>query len=158
MIIGNGANLRVPHIIYGEGTTIGKNFATGHYVLIREHCTIGDDVSVGSFTELSHDVIIGNGVRIHSHCFIPEHTHIMDRAWIGPRVCFTNDKCPGVPNVYEKELHPVVVEHDAVVGANATILPGVRIGHHSLVGAGAVVTKDVKPFATVVGNPARSIE
>ncbi len=158
LVIGDDCVIRSHSVIYG-GSVIGDNFTTGHFVLIRQNCTIGDNVSIGSYTELSHDVIIGHRVRIHSHCFIPEGTHIMDDAWIGPRVCFTNDKYPGksIPSS-EKELQPVIVEHDAVIGANATILPGVTIGHHSLVGAGAVVTKDVKPFDTVVGNPARSIE
>lgn len=153
--VGDGANIREPTVIYPD-SVIGKNFTTGHFVLIREHCTIGDNVSIGSFTELSHDVVIGHNVRIHSHCFIPEGTFIMDNAWIGPGVRITNDKYPG-PSSTEKHRVGVTVEHDAVIGANATLLPGIVIGHHALVGAGAVVTKSVKPYTIVVGNPAKKL-
>lgn len=156
--VGENATIRSPSVIYPD-SIIGDNFTTGHFVLIREHCTIGNNVSIGSYTELSHDVIIGDNVRIHSRCFIPEGTHIEHDAWVGPCVCFTNDKYPGSvlhPDV-PKQRNAPIVEYHATIGANVTVLPGVRIGHYSLVGAGAVVTKDVPPYATVVGNPARVI-
>ncbi len=145
--------IRSGTVIYDK-CRIGDHFVTGHYVLIREQCVIGDNVSIGSYTELSHHVTIGDNVRIHSMCFIPEGTVIGNGAWIGPKVCFTNDKFPG-PSSTEKHRQGVVVEHDAVIGANVTILPGVCIGHHAFIGAGSVVTKNVPSGVIVAGNPAR---
>lgn len=156
--VGENANIRSPSTIYPD-SRIGNNFTTGHFVLIRERCTIGNNVSIGSYTELSHNVVIADDVRIHSRCFIPEGTVIERGAWLGPCVCITNDKHPGPAREpgAPKILNTVIIEHHAVIGANVTILPGVVIGHRALVGAGAVVTKNVPPYATVVGNPARML-
>jgi acetyltransferase-like isoleucine patch superfamily enzyme len=103
---------------------------------------------------VEHHVTIGDGVRIHSHCFVPEYTVLAPGAWLGPRVTLTNAPFPRCPQV-SSCLRGVHVGRDARVGANATILPGVRIGERALVGAGAVVTRDVPAGAVVVGNPAR---
>ena len=95
--------------------------------------------------------MIGHDVRIHSRCFLPRHTVIGAGAWIGPNVIFCNDKYPNTNG----ERVGVIVEPGAVIGAGAVILPGVTIGQGAFVGAGAVVTRDVAPGVTVVGNPAR---
>jgi acetyltransferase-like isoleucine patch superfamily enzyme len=155
-VIGPGATIRSHTVIYA-GNTIGANFATGHHVLLREANTIGDDVSIGSLSVVEHHVTIGDGVRIHSQCFVPEYSVLEPGAWLGPRVTLTNAPFPRCPDV-SRCLAGVTVGRDARVGANVTILPGVHIGERALVGAGAVVTKDVPPGVVVTGVAARPVK
>lgn len=154
-IIGDDAVIRSHTIIYA-GNRIGKNFQTGHHTLVREENTIGDNVSIGSSSVIEHHVTIGSNVRIHTGAFVPETSILEDGCWLGPHAVITNALYPLSPNV-KKELKGAIVKKDAKVGANATLLPGVTIGERSLVGAGAVVTKDVPPDKVVAGNPARII-
>lgn len=154
-VIGDGAHIRSHTVIYA-GNKIGRNFATGNKVNIREFNLIGDNVSIGTLSVIEHHVEIGNGVRIHSQAFIPELTILEDECWIGPNVVITNSRYPKSPNSKDA-LEGVVVKRGAILGANATIMPGIVIGEDSLVGAGSVVTKDVSPKTVVVGNPARVI-
>ncbi len=155
-LIGAGATIRSHTVIYA-GNTIGTQFATGHHVLVREANTIGDNVSIGSLSVVEHDVTIGDGVRIHSQCFVPEFSVLEPGAWLGPRVTLTNAPFPRCPDV-SRCLIGVIIGRDARVGANVTILPGVHIGERALIGAGAVVTKDVAPGAVVVGSAARPVK
>lgn len=155
LILGTGCVIRSHSIIYA-GNVIGKNFQTGHGVMVRESNTIGDDVSIGTQSVVEHHVVIGNGVRIHTHVFIPEYSLLEDECWIGPRVVITNAKYPRSQGVKDR-LQGAHIERGAMIGANATLLPGVRIGARALVGAGAVVTRDVLPGQVVVGNPARVV-
>jgi acetyltransferase-like isoleucine patch superfamily enzyme len=152
-VIGGSSTLRSHTVLYA-GSTIGSRFQTGHHALVRECNTIGENVSIGSLSVVEHHVTIGAGVRIHSQCFIPEFSVLEDGAWIGPRVTLTNAPFPKCPDV-SKCIKGVTVGRDARVGANVTILPGVRIGERALIGAGAVVTRDVAPGMVVVGTPAR---
>lgn len=153
--IAENATIRSHTVIYA-GNTIGKNFQTGNKVNIRELNHIGDDVSVGTLSVIEHHVTIGNRVRIHTQAFIPEYSVLEDGCWIGPNVVLTNAKYPLSPNA-KNELAGVVIRKRAKIGANVTILPGVTIGEDALVGAGAVVIKDVMPGSVVVGNPARVV-
>jgi len=102
-------------------------------------------------------VHIGNRVRLHSNVFVPELSVLEDDCWLGPNVVLTNAKYPATPTTKE-ELVGAYIEKRAKIGANTTILPGVRVGTDALVGAGAVVTVDVPPGAVVAGNPARVIK
>jgi acetyltransferase-like isoleucine patch superfamily enzyme len=154
--IGVGAVLRSHAVIYA-GVRIGKRFQCGHGCLIREDCDIGDEVSLGSHAVVEFQVRIGNRVRIHSQAFIPEYSVLEDGCWIGPNVVLTNARYP-LGRDAKAHLQGVTVGPRAKVGANATILPGVHLGEGCLVGAGAVVVKDVPPGAVVVGNPARVIK
>jgi len=155
-IIGDNAYIRSHTVIYA-GTKIGINFQSGHHVLIREFNNIGNDVSIGTNTTIEFKIEIGNNVRIHSQAFIPEYCKIEDGCWIGPRVVLTNSKFP-----YSKRskefISGVIIKTGAKIGANSTILPGITIGENSLVGAGAVVSKDVPKNVVVVGNPARILK
>jgi acetyltransferase-like isoleucine patch superfamily enzyme len=153
--IGSGANLRSHTVVY-YGNKIGQNFQTGHGAMVRELNEIGDDVSLGTGSIIEHHVKIGDRVRMHSHVFIPEYSVLEDDCWIGPHVVFTNARYPRSPQAKEQLIGPHV-EQGAKIGANSTILPGVRIGKDALVGAGSVVTKDVPAGAVVAGNPARII-
>ena len=155
-VIGDNTFIRSKTIIYA-GTKAGKNFFTGHMVIIRERCIIGDNVSIGTGSVLERDVKIGNGVRIHSQVFIPEYTEIEDEAWIGPRVVITNCLHPLCP-LSKKCLKGPLIRKKAIIGANAVLLPGIVIGENAFVGAGSVVTSDVPDGKVVAGNPARIIK
>jgi len=153
--IGERAVIRSHTVIYA-GNVIGRNFQTGNKVNIRESNRIGDNVSIGTLSVVEHHVDIGNNVRIHTQVFIPEFSVLEDGCWIGPNVVLTNAKYPLSPGVKDSLAGPVV-RRNAKIGANATLLPGVVIGEGALVGAGAVVVRDVPAGAVVVGNPARVI-
>jgi acetyltransferase-like isoleucine patch superfamily enzyme len=155
VVVGDDAIIRSHTVIYG-GVRIGARFQSGHWVLVREDTVIGDDCSVGSGTVIEFSVTIHDGVRLHSQCFIPEHSVLETKCWIGPRVVVTNARFPASPRT-KASLEPVVIKQAAKVGANATLLPGVILGAGCLVGAGAVVTRDVPDDAIVVGNPARQV-
>lgn len=154
-VIGPGAVIRSHTVIYC-GNRIGPDFRSGHGVLIRECNEIGASVSIGSGSVIEHHVRIGDRVRLHSNTFIPEYSVLEDDCWIGPNVVFTNARYPRSPGVKEQLQGPYVAR-GAKIGANATLLPGVRIGEDALVGAGSVVTRNVPPGAVVAGNPARVI-
>ncbi|HOX43467.1 MAG TPA: acyltransferase [Myxococcota bacterium] len=154
--IGDGAVIRSHTVVYA-GNRIGKNFQTGHGVLIREENQFGDDVSIGSGSIVEHHVQMGRGVRLHSHVFVPEYSILEDDCWLGPNVVLTNARYPRSPGVKD-HLHGPHIGRNAKLGANVTVLPGVLIGEDALIGAGAVVTRDVLPGAVVVGNPGRQIK
>ncbi len=145
------------HTIIYAGNRIGPGFQTGHGVMVRELNTIGADVSVGTHSIIEHHVQIGNRVRIHSNAFIPEYSVLEEGAWVGPNVVFTNALYPLSPKA-KANLKGPHLKAGAKIGANATLLPGVVIGRYALVGAGAVVVRDVPDFQVVVGNPARVIK
>ena len=154
-IIGVNAVIRSHTVIYA-GNVIGANFQTGHGVMIRENNEIGDDVSVGTHSIIEHHVKIGHGVRIHSNVFIPEYSILEEGAWVGPGVVFTNALYPLSPDAKRNLKGPHILS-GAKIGANATLLPGVIVGRNALVGAGAVVVRDIPDDKVVVGNPARLI-
>lgn len=155
-VIGDGAVIRAHTIVYA-GNRIGKGFQTGNKANIRELNEIGDDVSIGTLSVVEHHVKIADGVRIHTQAFVPEYTILEERCWIGPNVVITNAKYPRSPRVKD-ELKGAHIMPKAIISANATLLPGVRIGTHALVGAGSVVTRDVPDGTVVAGNPARAIK
>jgi acetyltransferase-like isoleucine patch superfamily enzyme len=153
--IGPGACIRSHTVIYA-GNTIGARLQTGHAAMIRELNEIGDDVSIGTHTIIEHHVRLGDRVRVHSNAFIPEYSVLEADAWVGPGVVFTNARYPLSPGTKQAMVGPRVLAA-AKIGANATLLPGVTIGRNALVGAGAVVVRDVPDGKVVVGNPARVI-
>jgi acetyltransferase-like isoleucine patch superfamily enzyme len=154
--IGDNAYINSHTVIYA-GNKIGRNFRAGHGVLVREENEIGDDVSIGSGSNVEHHVRIGSRVRLHSNVFIPELSILEDDCWLGPNVVITNARYPASPTTKEK-LVGVYIAKRAKIGANTTILPGVRIAADALVGAGSVVTSDVPSGTVVAGNPARVIK
>lgn len=149
--IGRNALLRSGTIIYA-GTTIGDNFESGHRATIRESTSIGHNTRVGTLSDLQGHCTIGDYVRIHSNVFVAPDAAVEDFAWLFPHVVLTNDPHP--PSTVSLGVR---VRRFAAVGAGAVLLPGVTIGPDALVGAGAVVRRDVPAATVVVGNPAREI-
>lgn len=146
-----------------DDVKLGQGVTIPHPELVNLYgCTIGDNCKIASFVEIQRGVTIGNNVKLEAFVFLPTGVVVEDGAFIGPHVCFTNDRYPASVGTEgellaggEWEVVPTVVKRRAAIGANATIVCGVTIGKDSLVGAGAVVTKDVPPHTLVVGNPAR---
>lgn len=124
-------------------------------------CEIGDDSKIGSFVEIQKNAFIGRKVKVSSHTFICEGVRIEDEVFIGHNVCFINDKYPrstregNLQTEADWKVIPTIVKKGASIGSGATILCGVTIGEKAIVGAGAVVTKDVPPGMIVVGVPAK---
>jgi UDP-2-acetamido-3-amino-2,3-dideoxy-glucuronate N-acetyltransferase len=127
-------------------------------------CRIGDNTRVGPFVEIQSGAVIGANCKIQSHTFICSGVTIEDEVFVGHGVMFINDKRPratgetgGLQTSADWELVETHVERGASLGSGAVIVGGVRIGERALVGAGAVVTKNVAPRETVAGNPARPL-
>jgi len=123
---------------------------------IHPSAKIGDNVTIGRYTNICGAVSIGLGTRIQGFCFIPDSIEIGERVFIGPNVVFTNVKYPRIrDNAMKIRDGITVIEDDVSIGAGAVICPGIRIGARSLIGAGAVVTKDIPSDIVVIGTPAR---
>lgn len=132
----------------------GVHWGCAEYTNVWGMPTIGVGTRVGAFAEIGDQVRIGRDCTISAYVFLCPGVIIGDRVFLGPRVTMTNDKYPPAPR---GDWRHTIIEDGASIGAGAVILPGVRIGANALVGAGAVVTKDVPPGIVVVGNPARPL-
>ena len=127
-------------------------------------CTIGRDTKIGAFVEIQKNATVGERCKISSHSFICEGVTIDDEVFVGHGVMFTNDRYPRAANEdgslqtdVDWQVVPTLVKRKAAIGSNATIVAGVVIGEAALIGAGAVVTRDVPDYAIVAGVPARVI-
>jgi acetyltransferase-like isoleucine patch superfamily enzyme len=152
------ALVETPHV--GEGTRI---WAFAH---VLKGASIGSNCNLGDHSFVESGASIGNNVTIKNNVCVWLGVTINDDVFVGPNVAFTNDRSPRsarMPEVRERNqsvenwLLPTVIERGASLGANATILPGIRVGRYAMVAAGAVVTRDVPSFALVVGAPARRV-
>lgn len=127
-------------------------------------CSIDDGSKIGAFVEIQKGVTVGKNCKISSHSFLCEGVHIEDHVFIGHNVTFINDRFPRATNAdgslqTESDWHvdETRVKQGASIGSSVTILCGVTIGEHAIVGAGSVVLKDVPPYSIVAGNPAKVI-
>ncbi len=143
---------------------LGKNVTIASFVNLYG-CRIGDGTRIGPFVEIQKNAVIGKRCKIQSHTFICEGVFIEDEVMVAHGVMFINDLDPGAVNpdgALKTEADwvctPTRIKKRASIGSNATILCGITIGEGALVGAGAVVTKDVPPGTVVVGNPARILK
>lgn len=134
----------------GEGTRIWQ------FVVILEGACIGRGCNICAQTLIEGGVVVGDNVTVKSGVQLWEGTLIERDVFIGPNATFTNDRYPR-SKAYPDKFSGITVKRGASIGANATLLPGICVGEEAMVGAGAVVTKDVPPRALVVGNPARII-
>ncbi len=146
---------------------IASNVKLGNRVKIYSFtnlygCELGDDVKVGTFVEIQKGSKIGSRCKISSHTFICEGVVLEDEVFVGHGVMFTNDLYPratttdgNLQTEADWKCLSTLVKRGASIGSGATLLCGITIGEHAVVGAGSVVTKDVPPYSVVAGNPAR---
>jgi acetyltransferase-like isoleucine patch superfamily enzyme len=135
---------------------IGPGTRVWQYCVVFSGAKIGNNCNLCAHTLIESDVIVGDNVTVKSGVFLWDGTRLEDNVFIGPNATFTNDLMPR-SKVYPDSFRGILVKRGASIGANATILPGITIGANAMVGAGAVVTRDVPDNAIVAGNPAKVI-
>tara|TARA_Y100000748_G_scaffold304192_1_gene312517 strand:- start:4820 stop:5329 length:510 start_codon:yes stop_codon:yes gene_type:complete len=142
-----------------ENVEIGKETKIWHFSHIQTGSTIGKNCSIGQNVNIGNNVFIGNHVKIQNNVSVYEGVELQDYVFCGPSIVFTNIKVPRseFPQKGKEYYEKTLVKKSASIGANATIVCGVTIGEYSLIGSGAVVTKDIPPYSLVVGNPARVV-
>ena len=145
--------------VVDKNVKIGDGTKVWHFSHIQENANIGSYCVLGQNINVGNNVNIGNNVKIQNNVSIYEGVTLEDYVFCGPSCIFTNILIPRseFPQRGSKYYTPTLVKKSASIGANATIVCGNTIGEYSMVGSGAVVTKDVKPFSLVVGNPARFV-
>ncbi|MFA7244317.1 MAG: acyltransferase [Patescibacteria group bacterium] len=145
---------------------IGKGTKIWNWCQVRENATIGENCIIGKNAYVDTGAIVGNNVKIQNNASVYDGVTLEDGVFVGPHVCFTNDKIPrainedgslkGGAETGDWEISKILVKRGASIGANSTILPGVTIGEFAMVGAGSVVTRNVPDYTLVLGNPARA--
>lgn len=151
LIVGDDSNIR-SHSVFYQSSSFGSGLTTGHHVTVRENTVAGVGFQIGTLSEIQGDCTVGDFVRFQSNVFVGKKTTIGNFVWILPYVVLTNDPTPP-SNV----LMGCTIQDYASLSAASVVLPGVVVGHHSLVAAQACVTKDVAPHTLVAGIPARVI-
>jgi UDP-2-acetamido-3-amino-2,3-dideoxy-glucuronate N-acetyltransferase len=141
--------------VIDEGTKIGKGTKIWHFSHIMTGSEIGENCNIGQNVVISPGVKLGRNVKVQNNVSIYTGVVCDDDVFLGPSMVFTNIVNPRSAIIRKDSYVSTIVEKGASIGANSTIVCGNRIGKYSFIGAGAVVTKDVKPYALVVGNPAR---
>ena len=141
--------------VIDEGCKIGKGTKIWHFSHIMTGSEIGENCNIGQNVVISPGVKLGSNVKVQNNVSIYTGVTCEDDVFLGPSMVFTNVINPRSAINRKNQYGSTSVEKGASIGANATIVCGITIGKYSFVGAGAVVTKDVKPFALVIGNPAR---
>ncbi|AWB56326.1 acyltransferase [Colwellia sp. Arc7-D] len=139
-----------------QSLNIGKGTNVWQFCIVLPNALIGDNCNICSHCLIENDVAVGNNVTVKSGVQLWDGIKLENDVFIGPNVTFTNDKTPRSKQ-YPNEFLKTLVKQGASIGANATILPGITIGEFAMIGAGAVVTKDVKAHSLVVGNPAKEV-
>ncbi len=140
-----------------EGAVIGNKTKVWHFSHILSGSVIGKNCSFGQNCVVGPNVKVGNGVKVQNNTSIYEGVEIEDDVFLGPSMVFTNVINPRAFIVRKEEFKKTLLKKGCSVGANATIVCGIEIGEYALIGSGAVVNKDVKPYALMVGVPAKQI-
>ena len=142
-----------------EGAVIGRKTKIWHFSHIQSGSVIGESCSIGQNVNIGNNVRIGSYVKIQNNVSIYEGVELEDYVFCGPSMVFTNIKRPRseFPQRGSEHYQKTVVKKSASIGANVTVVCGVTIGEYALIGAGALILKDVPPFSLVVGNPGKVI-
>lgn len=143
--------------VIDPGCTIGKGTKIWHFSHIMPKCVIGENCNIGQNVVVSPEVVLGRNVKIQNNVSIYTGVVCEDDVFLGPSMVFTNIVNPRSAVIRRGEYVRTVVRRGASIGANATIVCGHDIGEFAFIGAGAVVTKEVLPYALVIGNPARQV-
>ncbi len=141
--------------IVDENVEIGSKTKIWHFSHILANSIIGENCNIGQNVVVGPNVSIGNNCKIQNNVSVYSGVHIEDDVFLGPSCVFTNVINPRSFIERKEEFKSTIVKKGATIGANATIICGVEIGEYSVIGAGAVVTKNVDPFTVVIGNPAK---
>jgi len=143
--------------VVDEGAIIGKGTKIWHFSHIMSDAIIGEDCTIGQNVFVAPHAVLGNNVKVQNNVSVYTGLVCEDDVFLGPSCVFTNVINPRSFVSRKEEFRPTLVKKGATVGANATVICGVTIGEYALIGAGAVVTKDVPDYALIVGNPGRQI-
>ena len=144
-----------PTAVIDEGCTIGEGTRIWHFSHVMQGARVGKSCNIGQNVVISPGAIVGDRVKIQNNVSVYTGVTVEDDAFLGPSCVFTNVINPRSFISRKDEFRPTIVRRGASIGANATIVCGNEIGEYAMVGAGAVVTKDVPPYSLWVGNPAR---
>ena len=140
-----------------DNVSIGDNTKVWHFSHVLSGSTIGENCSFGQNCVVGPNVNIGNGVKVQNNISIYEGVEVEDDVFLGPSMVFTNVINPRAFIVRREEFKKILLKKGCSIGANATVVCGVTIGEYALIGSGAVINKDVKPYALMVGVPAKQI-
>ncbi|MCK5170431.1 MAG: N-acetyltransferase [Bacteroidales bacterium] len=143
--------------VIDDGCVIGQGTKIWHFSHIMSKSKIGKNCNIGQNVVVSPEVVLGNKVKVQNNVSIYTGVICEDEVFLGPSMVFTNVTNPRSGVVRKDKYEKTTVKKGASIGANATIICGHDIGEYAFIGAGAVVTKDVKPYALIVGNPAKQI-
>ncbi len=143
--------------VIDPGCHIGKGSKIWHFSHIMTGCHIGENCNFGQNVVVSPGVVLGRNVKVQNNVSIYTGVECEDDVFLGPSMVFTNIVNPRSAVVRKEQYVKTMVRRGATIGANATLVCGIEIGHHAFVGAGTVVIRDVPPHALVVGNPGRQI-
>jgi acetyltransferase-like isoleucine patch superfamily enzyme len=137
-----------------QSTNIGSGTKIWQFTIVLPGAVLGSGCNINSHCFIENDVVIGNNCTVKCGVYIWDGVHIEDDVFVGPNVTFTNDKLPR-SKVYPDHFPRTTIRRGASIGAGAIILPAIEVGEAAVIGAGALVTKNVPPRAVVIGSPAR---
>lgn len=143
--------------IVDEGAKVGRGTRIWHFSHVMDNAIIGEQCNIGQNVFIASGVTIGNNVKIQNNVSVYEGVICEDDVFLGPSCVFTNIKNPRSAIIRKGQYAKTIVRKGASIGANATIICGIEIGEYAFIGAGAVVTKNVLPYALLAGNPAKQI-
>jgi UDP-2-acetamido-3-amino-2,3-dideoxy-glucuronate N-acetyltransferase len=144
-----------PTAVIDEGAAIGNNVRIWHFSHLMAGCRIGDDCNIGQNVVIFPNVVLGKNVKVQNNVSIYEGVICEDDVFLGPSMVFTNIRNPRSAISRKGQYEKTLVRRGATIGANATVVCGNEIGEYAFIGAGAVVTGNVAPYALVMGNPAK---